>query len=145
MSHLNPEIWGPIYWSYLYTVALSFPDSPNDTTKRKYYDLIMNMPLFIPIPNMGNTFARFLDSYPPQPYITSKESLLKWVHFIHNKMNVFLGKPEMSYYEAMDNYYDKYKLKEVKKKEEKKSKHKYIFSSVLFLLIITIIFMYFSK
>ena len=145
MSHLNPEIWGPIYWDFLYTLALSYPLTPNDSTKKKYYDFVMNLPLFIPISNMGNTFSRFLDNYPVTAYLDSRESMIKWVHFIHNKINIFLGKPEMGYYEAMNNYYDKYKLKDVKKKEEQKSKHKYIFTSVILLLIILIIFLHFNK
>ncbi len=31
---LNPEIWGPKYWFFLYTVALTYPLSPNDVSKK---------------------------------------------------------------------------------------------------------------
>ena len=142
---LDSTIWGPKYWFFLYTVALCYPLNPNDTTKKKYYDFIQNFPLFIPIPDMGNIFSKFLDSYPVSPYLDSRESFIKWVHFIHNKINVFLGKPEISYYQAMNLYYDNYKLKTIKKKEENKNKHKYVFFSVLLCLIILIIYLYFSK
>ena len=117
---LNPEIWGPHYWFFIYTIALSYPLNPNDTTKKKYYDFIQNLPIFIPISEIGNTFSVFLDKYPVTPYLDSRESFIKWVHFIHNKLNIYLNKPEVSYYKAMDNYYENYKVKEVKKREEKK-------------------------
>ena len=142
---LDSNIWGPHYWFFLYTIALCYPLNPNDTTKKKYYDLIQNFPLFIPIPNMGNTFSKFLDAYPVTPYLDSRESFIKWVHFIHNKINIFLGKPPISYYTAMTNYYENYKLKKIKKREESKNKHKFIFASVLILLISLIIYLYFRK
>ena len=145
MLDLDPNIWGPKYWFFLYTVALSYSNNPNDTIKKKYYDFIQNFPLFIPNPNMGNVFSRFLDAYPVTPYLDSKESFLKWIHFIHNKINVFLGKPEMTYYDAMNNYYEQFKLKEVKKKDERKNKHKFIFASAIVLLISITIYLYFSK
>ena len=113
--------------------------------KKKYYDFIQNFPLFIPNPEIGSTFSQFLDSYPVTPYLDSRESMIKWVHFIHNKINIYLGKPEVTYYDAMNKYYENYKLKEVKKKEERENKHKYVFGSTVFVLISLIIFLYFKK
>jgi|TARA_Y100000389_G_scaffold191909_1_gene218770 hypothetical protein len=141
--NLNPDIWGPHYWFVLYTIAISYPINPNDVTKKKYYDFIQNLPLFIPIPNIGNNFSQFIDKYPVTPYLDSRESFTKWVHFIHNKINIYLGKSELSYYESMNKYYENYKLKTLKKKEEKRKKFKYIFASlIIILLIIVIIFNY---
>ena len=117
---LNPEIWGPHYWFVLYTIAISYPLNVNAVTKKKYYDFIQNLPLFLPIANIGNIFSQFLDRYPVTPYLDSRESFIKWVHFIHNKMNVFLGKPEVTYYDAMDKYYNNYKVKNIKQREERK-------------------------
>jgi hypothetical protein len=136
---LNPIIWGPHYWFVLYTIALSYPNNSNDSTKKKYYDFITNLPLFLPISDIGNVFSKFLDAYPVSPYLDSRESFIKWVHFIHNKINIYLGKPEISYYEAMNKYYENYNIKEVKKYEERKTKQKYIFGSLLILLVLTII------
>ena len=139
---LNPEIWGPHYWFFLYTVALSYPLNPNETSKKKYYDLIQNFPLFIPISEIGNVFSQFLDKYPVTPYLDSRESILKWVHFIHNKINIYLGKNEISYYNAMNNYYKHYEEKNIKKIKESKNKHKYIFTSIIIILILIIILLY---
>tara|TARA_Y100000591_G_scaffold298592_1_gene290508 strand:+ start:926 stop:1360 length:435 start_codon:yes stop_codon:yes gene_type:complete len=142
---LNPEIWGPHYWFFIYTIALSYPLNPNEITKKKYYDFIQNLPIFIPISEIGNTFSVFLDKYPVTPYLDSRESFIKWVHFIHNKLNIYLKKPEISYYKAMDNYYENYKVKEIKKREEKKNKHKYVFASTIIILIIVILILLFNK
>ena len=143
--NFNPEIWGPHYWFFLYTLTLSYPLNPNNITKKKYYDFIQNLPLFIPSNEIGNNFSKFLDEYPVSPYLESRESFTKWVHFIHNKINIYLGKKIISYEEALNNYYNNYKLKTVKQIEEKKNKHKYIYASVIIILIILIIFLIFNR
>jgi hypothetical protein len=138
----NPIIWGPHYWFVLYTIALSYPLHINECTKKKYYDFITNLPLFLPVPDIGGVFSKFLDAYPVTPYLDSRESLSKWVHFIHNKINSYLGKPELTYYDALNKYYEHYKLKEIKKNDERKNKEKYIFGSLIFAIIIFIIYLY---
>ena len=59
---LDSNVWGPHYWFVLLTIAISYPKYPNDVTKKKYYELIQNFPLFIPIPSMGNHFSDLLDN-----------------------------------------------------------------------------------
>ena len=117
---LDSNVWGPHYWFVLLTIAISYPKHPNDVTKKKYYELIHNFPLFIPVSSMGNHFSELLDKYPIAPYLDSRESFIKWVHFIHNRINQMLGKDEMSLTEAMQKYYDNYKTKGMLMREEKK-------------------------
>jgi len=104
----SAHIWGPPYWFVLFTMAQTFPDFPTTVTKRKYYDFVMNLPLFLPNEKMGNRFAEMLDKYPVTPYLDKRESFIRWVVFIHNKINVDLGKPEMSLEEAEEAYFSKY-------------------------------------
>ena len=138
----NPIIWGPHYWFVLYTIALSYPLHINECTKKKYYDFITNLPLFLPVPDIGGVFSKFLDAYPVTPYLDSRESFSKWVHFIHNKINSYLGKPELTYYDALNIYYEHYKLKEIKKNDERKNKEKYIFGALIIIIILVIIYFY---
>lgn len=63
------------------------------------------MPLFLPDQKMGDKLAEFLDRYPVSPYLDSRESFMRWVHFIHNKFNALLGKKELSFYQGLDDYY----------------------------------------
>lgn len=134
---LNPEVWGPHYWFVLHTIAMTYPEHPNDVVKKKYYDLLHNMPLFLPVKEIGNGFSKMLDKYPVTPYLDSQASFVKWVHFIHNKYNVALEKPELSMDEALIKYYELYKPKAVKEEEERKRREKIAFviiiSSVLIL------------
>ena len=133
---LNPEVWGPHYWFVLHTIALTYPDHPNDVTKKKYYDFLQNVPLFLPIKEIGNGFSKMLDKYPVTPYLDSRESFIKWVHFIHNKINVALEKPELTMDEAMIKYYELYKPKAVKEAEERKRRQKYAFAVIVTVVLI---------
>ena len=139
---LDPEVWGPFYWFVLHTIALSYPTHPNETIKKKYYDFIQNIPLFIPNNNMGNLFSELLDKYPVTPYLDSQPSFVKWVHFIHNKINVSLDKPELTMEDSMIQYYEHYKPKEIKEKEHRKRREKYIFVSIIVLISILSIYLY---
>uniref|UniRef100_A0A6C0LJY0 thiol oxidase n=1 Tax=viral metagenome TaxID=1070528 RepID=A0A6C0LJY0_9ZZZZ len=106
---LKARVWGPSYWFVLMTIAVSYPIKPNTITKKKYYEFIHNLPLFIPDEHIGNKFSKLLDKYPITPYLDSREMFTRWVHFIHNRINVILGKPEVTLGEAMSNYHEKYK------------------------------------
>jgi fumarate reductase subunit C len=137
---LDPKVWGPHYWFVLHTIALSYPVTPNDVSKKKYYDFIQNLPLFLPIEEIGNTFSKFLDKYPVTPYLESRESFIRWMNFIHNKINIALELPELTLSESMRDYYEHYKPKAVKDDVERNRREKIIFSvCIIFILIMTFI------
>lgn len=137
---LDPKVWGPHYWFVLHTIALSYPVTPNDVSKKKYYDFIQNLPLFLPIEEIGNTFSKFLDKYPVTPYLESRESFIRWMNFIHNKINIALELPELTLSESMRDYYEHYKPKAVKDDVERNRREKIIFCvCIIFILIMTFI------
>ena len=133
---LDPKIWGPHYWFVLHTIALNYPLNPNDTAKKKYYDFIENFPLFIPVPDMANSFSKLLDSHPVTPYLDSRESFIKWVYYIHNQINLSIGIPEKSLDETLHNYYKLYEPKEITIKNNLIKKEKYIYFVIIITLII---------
>jgi hypothetical protein len=141
--HFDPNVWGPHYWFFLHTVAETYPESPNEVTKRKYYDLIQNMPLFIPIAEMGNRFSSFLDKYPVTPYLDNRDSFIRWVVFIHNKFNNVTGKEEMSLPMALDKYKAEYKPKPIFFSERIKIRKQYIYVALI-LLLFALIYIYYE-
>lgn len=102
----DSAIWGPQFWYVLHRIAFNYPLYPNKVTKKKYYDTIMNIPLFIPNPKMGNAFSELLDLYPVSPYLDSRDSFIKWTHYIHNRVNEKLGKSSLSYIDFITKYTD---------------------------------------
>ena len=133
---LNPEVWRPHVWFVLLTFALSYPVRPNKVTKKKYYDLIQNLPLFLP---QGSNFDEIIDRYPITPYLEGRESLTRWVIFIHNRMNESIGKPTISIETALARYHEHYKPKEEISVADRRRREKMVYlGAILFLLFIAI-------
>uniref|UniRef100_A0A6C0JHE4 thiol oxidase n=1 Tax=viral metagenome TaxID=1070528 RepID=A0A6C0JHE4_9ZZZZ len=140
--HFDPSVWGPHYWFFIHTVAESYPITPNSVTKRKYYDFIQNIPLFIPVPEMGDKFSELLDKYPVTPYLDNRDSFVRWTHFIHNKYNFMLGKEEISLPNALEKYRAEYKPKPVYLSEKIKTRKHVIYALLVLTLLILIYFNY---
>lgn len=138
----DPNVWGPHYWFFIMTIAMSYPNTPNTITKRKYYDLISNLPLFIPNETIGNEFSKILDKYPVSPYLDSRDSFIRWVIFIHNKINFITGKEEISIFKAIDDYKDQYRPKMMIIYNKTNFRKSIIFSLYILLFIILIYLFY---
>ena len=139
---LDPNIWGPHFWFFLHTLAITYPHYPNAVTKKKYYELIQNLPLFIPVESNGKDFIKLLDEYPVTAYLDSRESLIKWMHFIHNKINEKLEKPKISINEFYFRYYEEYKPKDIKMREYCRLKEKIIYTLVVMGATALIVYLY---
>jgi hypothetical protein len=100
------------------------------------------MPLFIPNEEMGNNFSKLLDKYPVTPYLDNKDSFIRWVHFIHNKINHMIGKEEMSYMMAMDKYKSEYKPKPIYLTEKINFRKHYIHITLILALLVLIYIYY---
>ena len=142
-NFFKPDVWGPHYWFFLHTIAESYPITPNSITKKKYYDLIQNMPLFIPVVEMGDKFSEFLDKYPVTPYLDNRDSFVRWVHFIHNKFNVLLGKEQISLPLALEKYRAEYKPKPIYLSEKINLRKHYIHAALI-LSFVVLIYMYYE-
>ena len=104
----DASVWGPHYWFFLDTIAMIYPTYPNDVVKKKYYNLIQNLPLFIPNYEISRNFEKILDLYPLKPYLDNKKSLIKWMNKVHNVINEKLEKPQMSLDSHYIHYYNRY-------------------------------------
>jgi hypothetical protein len=131
MVELDATIWGPHYWFFLHTVTMNYPLNPNDVIKKKYYDFIQNLPLFIPDVSMSKTFQEFLDVYPVSPYLDNRDSFVRWMHFIHNKMNARLGLKQISMGKFYEDYHENYKTRNVKIIEYAKTKKQVLYGVLI--------------
>lgn len=139
---LDPVIWGPHFWFMFHTIAITYPRRPTAATKKKYYDLIMNIPLFIPVEEMGSKFRVLLDEYPISAYLDSRESLIRWMHFIHNKVNESLEKPKITLAAFYEKYYEKYKAPHIKLNDEYQWKKMVGFAVIMICILMVIGFLY---
>ena len=132
--YLDPKVWGPHYWFFLHTLAMTYPHHPNEVTKKKYYEFIQNLPLFLPVEQISGEFSKLIDKYPITPYLDNRDSFVRWMHFIHNKINEKLEKPTISLNEFFVKYYDAYKTQ-----DEKLAAYYKIQGKLVYLVIICIL------
>ena len=134
---LKYEVWLPKLQFTMLTIGLRYPENPNEVTIRKYYNLVQNLPVFFPEEPLGKYLETILDDFPVTPYMNSRQSFLKWIHFIFNKINSKVGNDTVSFYDNLENYYQHYKPKEIINKEHIKNKKHMLYGSIFttFLLI----------
>lgn len=138
----DSKVWGPWYWGFLHTASMTYPKNPNASTQKKYFDLIQNFHLFIPVESMSGEFSRLIQKYPVSPYLDKKESLIRYIHFIHNKMNERLEKKKIPLAQFYETYFEMYKPVPVKKMEWILMRQKIVFCIVLAALAGTIFYFY---
>jgi pyruvate-formate lyase-activating enzyme len=140
--YLDPKIWGPHYWFFLHTVAMTYPHHPNAVTKKKYYEFIQNLPLFIPVEQISKEFEKIIDIYPITPYLDNRDSFVRWTHFIHNKINEKLEKPPISLNDFFVQYYNQYKSQNEKLAEHYKLREKFMYGGILVAILYLIYYLY---
>jgi hypothetical protein len=138
MKPLDPEIWFPSFWFFLRNVAHTYPDYPNEVTKRKYYDFIQNIPLFIPHPEWSKRFSSILDSFPVTPYLANRDSFFFWIHFVQNRVARIMEKDEKTSTEYMEEYYDTFLPKPFIETRKFYLQKKYIYLFVMLLLLFVV-------
>jgi hypothetical protein len=129
------DIWMPQLLFTLQTMSHMYPTNPNDVAKKKYYQAIYNLPLFFPHYPFGGNFSTLLDKYPLSPYLSSRESFIKWVHFISNKLYECMNWDRITFTNSLNKYYDSYKPARVIKHEEILQTRKYVTMYILISLI----------
>ena len=140
--YLDPKVWGPHYWFFLHTLAMTYPYHPNAVTKKKYYEFIQNLPLFLPVQEISSEFSKLIDKYPITSYLDNRDSFVRWMHFIHNKINEKLEKPQISLNDFFIKYYDEYKTNDEKLTQYYKLRDRAIYFGIIFSCVGAIYYLY---
>ena len=98
--------------------------------------------MFIPVEGIATYFSKLLDEYPVTPYLDTRDTFIRWMHFIHNKINERLEKPKISLNQFYINYYEEYKPKDVKMKDYYKMRGKVIYFAMIIIVISLIVYLH---
>ena len=137
----DASVWGPHFWFFLDNIAMVYPTHPNDVVRKKYYELIQNLPLFIPHYEISKQFSELLNMHPVKPYLDNKKSLIRWTHFIHNVINSKLEKPQIT----LEQYYTTYYKRYDKSNKTLKRNRKYITFFIILIVIATFCLYLYNK
>jgi hypothetical protein len=103
---MDPNIWGSHAWLFLHTITLNYPDNPSRYDKDNYKDFFESLSHVIPCEVCKSSYKQNIKKYPIQ--LDSKESLTRWLHMIHNIVNVKTGKDDYPYDDFIKKYSNLY-------------------------------------
>lgn len=90
---MNPKLWGPHAWYFLYSIALNYPDEPTNEDIYNTKSFFENLGNILPCLDCRKNYRANLKSAPLDNHILgSRNTLVKWVLSIHNKVNIENGK-----------------------------------------------------
>ena len=104
MKTIGPNVWGPHGWKFMHYVSLGYPQQPTENDKRNYKEFYSNLKNVLPCKTCAMNYERNLTELPIDNALQSRDSLVKWVIDIHNKVNSELGKPIVSPEDALQLY-----------------------------------------
>lgn len=134
---LDPKIWWPHYQFVLQSIVFNYPHHPNEISQKKMYEIIMNIPLWIPNEEMSNTIIELLNEYPVSSYLTNRTTFLKWLHEFTKRMRRRINDydkkrtkqdgatitapfEDQTYYDFIQDYHHEYLPAVAREKEYKK-------------------------
>lgn len=139
---LEYRVWGPKFWFTMHTIAKMYPDTPNEVTRKKYYEIIHNIPVFLPQFPLGDAFSNMLEKYPVTPYLDSKTAFMKWLHFVYNKVREIMNELPVPMEQFIREYDDKYIPEVIMEKNDGKLRHQIAVGGLLVAIVGISIFLY---
>ena len=87
--------WGPSAWKFLHTITFNYPDNPTLTQKRNVEELFLSLIHLLPCDECSEHYKKEISENFPDS--RSKSALSSWLVNLHNKVNIRLNKPTMTY------------------------------------------------
>ena len=102
----NTKAWGGEFWRVAHSITFQYsavsPSVEEKQTIRLFFDLF---PKLLPCWRCGNHFEEMLREHPlTDQVLTNRETLSRWLHMLHNKVNVRIGKPTVKYEDVVMFY-----------------------------------------
>jgi hypothetical protein len=98
--------WSKPYWDFLYIIAYTYPDNPNEQVKKDTKNMLYSLRSLIPCSVCRNHYRKNLINYPPtNKTVCNSNNLFNWISNIHNQVNKSLGKKVLTKDEAKKETY----------------------------------------
>ncbi len=84
---LNPKIWGPNAWYTIHTLAYTF----DPVNLGHYRNLLSYFRFVFPCKRCKKHYTKYIKKH-PFTQITTRPTIIRWTHEIHNSLNIHLKK-----------------------------------------------------
>lgn len=93
-KYMIPKIWGPSMWMTMHTISFAYPIEPTDDDKHKYKQFYISIGDVLPCAHCKTSYKELIGhgvTLLDDDVMDSRESLSKWVYYVHNAVNDKLG------------------------------------------------------
>lgn len=120
---LITKIWGPHAWMTLHSIAYCYPLHPTEKDRNTYYNFFHSVGDVLPCFFCRKSYKEFIQSGNTKldhNVLQDRETLTKWLYYVHEAVNKKLGIDYGVSYEDVSNRYNSYRAvcteAEIKKK-----------------------------
>lgn len=93
---MKKSIWGPLFWKTLHCMIIHINDSLFQSEKQILWENIKGIINIIPCPYCKQHATNYIKKVNHNSF-KNKESMIKYIHNLHNEVNERLKKPIMDY------------------------------------------------
>lgn len=101
---MEPNMWGPIYWAFLFSTVLGYPLEPGIDIQSAYWRFFRLLDQVLPCNICRVNYAEHFREIPLNFYLYSRKALMEWLLILHNDINKSLGKSPLTLEEAINKY-----------------------------------------
>ena len=134
---MHPELWGPGAWKFLHSITFNYPKAPTSRDKEYHANFFNSLQNVIPCEKCAYHYYEHIKDDPIEPALESRDTLVRWLIKIHNKVNEDLGKPQYTYEQVIEEY--KYKMMNMDRDET------LIYKVIIGALLLFILYKHFKK
>lgn len=103
----QPSEFGPHYWYMLHNMSLNYQMNPTKFARQKMRAFVEALPYLLPCKNCSEHAKEFMAGADLNKALTNRKTLFTFMWNFHNHVNKRLGKPEMSFNDALQMYKSK--------------------------------------
>ena len=103
-QNIKPSVWGPYGWKFMHFVSLGYPEKPSQEDKRQYKEFYESLQHILPCGACAQNYKLNIQRTPIDNSLDSRDTLIKWVIDIHNRVNQETGKKTLIHEEALNLY-----------------------------------------
>ena len=96
---MGPAVWGPIFWMTMHIVTIGYSPFPREEEKAAAINFFESLQYVIPCPICKEHYKANLKESPVRDAVGDKQTLIRWLFNMHNKINQQLKKPTITWQE----------------------------------------------
>ena len=113
---MNTKKWGRCTWQALHSITFGYPLRPTKKQKECYLQFFRNVGFVLPCAKCRESYRKFTSEGITRlnaAKMENRESLVRWLYDVHNRVNAKLKKPSITLGEVIRRY-EKCRAKDAK-------------------------------